>query len=343
MAIDDSEIDPRVLAAAREAAAAPMNGIAAPRAAAVVGKAASGRRPPPRRMARATAAPAAAAAAAATPTQIPVVAPPADPMTDPVSASVENPLVDGGTKDIRVVWPRVLERERHLGYEPGAIQILVKRTLISAHRAAALDMAPFSGDLVCGSDNLSAAEEIYEFVVWQYHLPDNCGPAKYSFEFSYKTGGRPKGSGELSLDAADRIQQQINRKRQLEFERSTGGGRGGMPMGPGGGMGGGYRPGGYGGGGYGNNGQMPQQGQQNQPQPVAPQPAPPGMNPQSWREIEMLRQLSSENGYYKGLLESKMREAGMAVPLPSPEEEDARFVRRMAMAFQALGFTPQGI
>lgn len=255
-------------------------------------------------------------------------------------------------RDAMAVWPRVMEQQGKEGFAPDALGCRITRIGIGPLKSPETQMSPFGCELIAGSEGVSPAEELYNYIVDFYHLAAP-GPSLYKLHFYRKNGGQkiPDSTCELRLEAPDQIRRQRQAMEDAARARQPRGGAYGV----------GYRSPFV--GGFGNGGVAPQVSQTQ----TVPQSAPNLDNP---REQELLRQLSSENGFYKGLLEGRaavVAPAAPAVATPAPfdprvpppgltsgEWEKIQLERQaaaigpavaqaVAQTLAGMGFTPQGI
>jgi hypothetical protein len=325
------ELDPDLEALLREEAQ-PAQANGQPRPATTTTAAPSGRpkhRRPNRR------GPAPIGTASGIPGVPPGGAPPAAPTAaaEPAPAATFQPSPTDA-KNALVVWPRILEEQAALGIPADQIGINVKRYTVGPQKREAMTMAPLDGSLVCGGDGQSPAEALYDWIVNYYHLTYT-NPAMYQLTFFYRLGhrGAIPGVAELTLDSPEVIRRQLEAADQVRARRAA-------PTG--------YAP--------------PARTPYGFPIGAPPTASSTGA---SQKEIDLLRQLAGESGYYRGLLEQ--REKGLdpqaappAPPMPpvrdprlpppglSEEEWDEIQARRQAkttgpavvQALTAMGFTP---
>jgi len=208
-----------------------------------------------------------------------------------------------GTKDAMVVWPRVLEKQKALGYQPEAIGITVARIATGPQKAPRVQLAPIDGSIVAGDGNTSPGEALYDYIVGYYHLSSG-GPAVYHLNFYYRSGGGTiRGSAELPLDHPDVIVRQRQAVEKAKYDRAVAaGGYPGpapMPFGLGG-----RAPFGAAGVGAGT--------------PAAPVPAP-NLNENENRLFqELLQKTGFYEGYMKAQKEAEARAPAPAAPVPTP-------------------------
>lgn len=251
------------------------------------------------------------------------------PHADTVEVKPEE--LGDGTKEATIIWPRVLKEQRDIGYAPDAIGIRITRKPVGPMKGPEAHLTPIEGGLVSGD---SPGEELYNYIVDYYHMGTN-SPAVYSLGFFYRAGGGAiRGSAELRLEHPEQIRRQREAAERANRAKWAAAAQGGAPPA-------GYRP--------------PYTPPYYPQAPQAQTPPPPTAT-----EVELLRQLSQENGYYKGLMEARVSGAPVPAAAPPPpvdprlppagvtaaewdEIQTARQTKATVKALMQLGIVPAGI
>lgn len=252
-------------------------------------------------------------------------------------------------RDLAEIWNRILEESISSG-RGGAdsIYIRCKRWAIGVIKTRSEDLEPIDGRIVAGSEDKSPGEELIEYVTNVYHLGAPIGPARYEFDFFYKSGREnhvkaPR--GELNLpDPKNIIRQReaaemLMRRKMLAGE--GGAGVGYYPQGPGRGVGG-YPAG--------PNYAPPQASVQPQA-PQMPSYVPPpvaGASPELEAMRQVLERQGREQARMAGMYEEKLRQEGLAPApaahgIPTKEELSAMIATTVAQTLVGMGFKPPGI
>ena len=246
-------------------------------------------------------------------------------------------------RDLAEIWNRILEESISSG-RGGAdsIYIRCKRWAIGVIKTRSEDLEPIDGRIVAGSEDKSPGEELIEYVTNVYHLGAPIGPARYEFDFFYKSGREnhvkaPR--GELNLPDPKNIIRQREAAEML-MRRKMLAGEGGAGVG--------YYPQGVsrGVGGYPTV----------YPQPQAPPQAPPpyipppvaGASPELEAMRQRLEMQAREQARTAGMYEEKLRQEGLAPAvsthtLPTKDELTNLIATTVAKTLVGMGFKPPGI
>lgn len=265
-----------------------------------------------------------------------------------------------GSKNVAIIWQKLIEDMRTRGEDPATIWIRVRRFALGPNRTpdnAQNDAAPIDGAAVCGSETISPGEDLVNYVTDVFHFNSHPpGPAKYSFNFYWKSGASnriPVPEGELRLGDPREIKQQRDAARLIAERRRMENPAVGMgylsPSLPafraGGGVQSGYyvpQPGGVQSGYY-----VPQPAQPPQPPPASQLPPLAGASPEL---EEMRRQLYQENerlARLGGVYEERARMEGVLAQRPvaaasveNSAEVEARIAASVIKALMAAGAIP---